>query len=422
MVSMAILVATTALLQAASSLSLPPSFKTVLINNVVQPKTIHEFSKNNVTAKWAPEYPKEWGSEDCHHVLNTPNPADTFNSVITDDGKVLVSLNSTHAEVFDLVNNVTASIFPLEVPDTPPELVITGALARSATQGGYDVFYGVALYKYYTWRTTFRQRVGPDLKPIGKAIAYDSQLSAISKQGKMATLRSQIFDLTTTNNTPIATLQPQPDIVELSYSPDGVYLASVSSNVAEASLWNATSGTKIFAFPVNEAVNWNPHTRFSPDGKYLAIALGSYNGTVQIYTVQNLSAPPIEFKLDFKSEVLDWSPDSQQIVIWARGRLQIVDVPSKEVVQTWQVDAVDASGDLAFTRKFHLILLGSMLYADSSQLPSGLTTVTRLCGNLAITSTCMTSRRTRSGLGLLGTWTTRGYMRTFTTGKIRIWS
>jgi hypothetical protein len=336
-------------------------------------------------------------------MFNTPNPADTFNGLITDDEKVLVLFNSTHAELFDLVNNVTASVFPLEVPDTPRKLVITGVLARPATQDGYDVFYGVALYTYDTWRKTFRQRVGSDLKPVGTAIAYDSQLSAISKQGKMATLRSQIFDLSTTNNTPIATLEPQPDIFELSYSPDGVYLASVSANVPEASLWNATSGTKLFSFPVTDAENWNPHTRFSPDGKYLAITLGRYTGTVQIYTVQNLTAPPVEFKFDLKYDVFDWSPDSQQIVICDHGRLQIFDVPSKEVVQTWQVDAVDAGGSLHFTRKLHLVLLGSMLCADLSQVSSGSTTVTRLRGNLAITSTCTTSRQTRSGHGPLET-------------------
>jgi hypothetical protein len=414
MLSMSILIATTALLQAVSPLSLPTNFKTVLVNNVAQPKTIHEFSKDNVTAKWAPGYPKDWGSEDYHHMFNTPNPAETFYGVITDDGKVLVTFNRTHAELFDLVNNVTASIFPLEVPDTPRGLFVAGALARPATQSGYDVFYGVVSYAYETWRTTFRQRVGSDLKPIGTAITYDSQLSAISNQGKMATLDSQIFDLATTNNTPIATLQPQPDIFELSYSPDGVYLASVSTKLAEASLWNATSGTKIFAFPVTEAGNYNPHTRFSPDGKYLAIALGKYSGTIQIYTVQNLTAPPVEFKFDIKYDVFDWSPDSQQIVICDNGRLRIFDVPSKEVVQTWQVDAVDASGSLYFTRMFHLILLGSILYADSSQLSNGLTAVTRLCGNSATTSTCTTSRRTRSGRGRLVTWTTRGHRRTFT--------
>ncbi|KAF1970650.1 YVTN repeat-like/Quino protein amine dehydrogenase [Bimuria novae-zelandiae CBS 107.79] len=336
MVSVSVIIAATALLQAVSS-AVPPGFKSVLANNVIVPKTTKDLAKNNVTAKWAPGYPKEWGSEDYHHLFDIPDPDDTFNGVITGDGKVLALFNNTHAELFDLVNNITASVFQLQVPD---KNFIVGVNVNPSTQGGYDVFYGVATYMYDYAKTTFRQRVGSDLKPLGTPIAYEGQIGTISKQGKMVTLGGQIYDLSTTDNTPAATLEGQHDITDFSFSPDGVHLASVSYREETADLWNATSGEKIFAFPPTRAQNWL--TRFSPDGKYIAITLGSTNNTIQFYQLSNLTAPPFEIKgFNFPSRVLDWSPTSQQIAIGDDGRFRIFNVPSKEIVQTWEVESND---------------------------------------------------------------------------------
>jgi WD40 repeat protein len=114
-------------------------------------------------------------------------------------------------------------------------------------------------------------------------------------------------------------------------------LNTLSWYALTADLWNATSGEKIFQFPETKAQNWV--TQFSPDGKYIAIALGSSNNTIQLYTLGNLTAPPIEIK-GFKDwpRYLDWSPDSSTLAVADIGRLQMFKVPSREVVQTWEID------------------------------------------------------------------------------------
>ncbi|KAL1604990.1 hypothetical protein SLS60_004533 [Paraconiothyrium brasiliense] len=331
-----LILATAGLLEAVRSTAVP-GVKTVLVNNVVVPKTKSDFAKNNVTAKWAPGYPKEWGSEDFHYQLNTPDPDDNFNAVVTNDEKYLAVTNGSYVEFIDLDKNATASGFAFQVPEK--QLAI-GLTIRPATQGGYDVFTGVVSYKYDTPKTTIRQRIGSDLKPVGQPIVYQGSIGAISKQGKLVSPSGYVYDLETTNNTPIATLKGQPDLTDFSFAPDGVHLASVSWHEETADLWNATSGEKIFSFPATKAQNWL--TRFSPDGKYVAFALGSSNNTVQIYTLANYTAAPIEIKgFNDWPRYLDWSPTSEQIAIADDGRLRVYNVPSKEVTQTWQVDSTN---------------------------------------------------------------------------------
>ncbi|KAF2439178.1 lytic polysaccharide monooxygenase [Karstenula rhodostoma CBS 690.94] len=331
-----LLLATTGIVQAAYSAALP-GFKTVLVNTVLVPKTKSDFAKNNVTAKWASGYPREWGSEDFHYQLNAPDPEDNFDAVVTSDEKYLVMFNGSYIEFIDVEKNTTASGFAFRVPDKQYAVDLT---VRPATKGGYDVFMGIASYKYDTPKTFLRQRVGSDVKPIDQPILYQGSIGAISKQGKLVSRYGYIYDLETTSNTPVATLKGQPAVTDLSFSPDGVHLSSVSWNEKTANLWNATSGEKIFSFPATNSQNWL--TRFSPDGKYVAIALGSGNNTLQIYAMSNLTAAPIEIK-DFNDwpRQLDWSPDSQQIAVGDRGRLRILNFPSKEVTQTWEIDITD---------------------------------------------------------------------------------
>lgn len=333
----ALLLATAGLIQSVNSAVLP-GVKTILVNNIVVPKTKQDFVKNNVTAKWAPSYPKEWGSEDFHYQFGTPDPDDNFNAVITEDEKILVLANRTHAKIINLETNSTTSIFQLQVPEKD---FVTGLSVRPATKGGYDLFTGVGRYIYNAASTTIRQRIGSDFNPVGTPITYQGPIGAISKQGKLASLRGYIYDLETTSDTPVATLKGQPDLTDFSFSPDGIHLATVSWHEETADLWNATSGEKIFQFPATKSQNWL--TRFSPDGKYIAFALGSANNTVQIYQLSNLTAAPIEIKgFNDWPRQFEWNPTSHQIAIGDDGRVKIYNVPSKELVQTWKVDVVDS--------------------------------------------------------------------------------
>ncbi|KAK7192344.1 hypothetical protein DPSP01_004931 [Paraphaeosphaeria sporulosa] len=333
MATLKLLIVTAGILRAAHSAVLP-GFKTVLVNNVIVPKTKSDFTKNNVPAKWASGHPKEWGTEDFHYRLNAQDPDDNFGAVVTGDERYLVMYNGSYVEFVDLEKNITASGFAFQIPD---KQYATDLTVRPATKGGYDVFTGVAPYKYDTTRTIIRQRVGSDVKPIDQPILYQGSIGDISNQGKLASTSGYIYDLETTSNSPVATLEGQPATSDLSFSPDGVHLSSVDWQAQTADLWNATSGEKIFSFPATNAQNWV--TRFSPDGKYVAITLGSGNRTLQIYAMSDLTAAPIEIK-DFNDwpRQLAWSPNSKEIAAGDDGRLRIFNVPSKEVIQTWQID------------------------------------------------------------------------------------
>jgi WD40 repeat protein len=325
------ILATVGLLQAVHS-AVIPGFKTVLVNNVLIPETKSNFAKGNVTALWAPGYPKQRGSEDFSYQLNVPDPEDTFNAVITDDGKYLTIWNKTHLEFIDVDKNTTAALISFQ---TPANTFVSGLTVRPAAQGSYDVLTGFnSRYIYDTPTNTLRQRVDADLKPVGTSIIYEGDIGAISKQGKLVANNGNIYDLESTSNSSVASLRGQ-DLTDFSFSPDGIHLASVSWHAMTADLWNATSGDRIFHFPDTGAQNWGAH--FSPDGKYVAIVLGSANNTLQIYSLGNLTAPPIEIK-DFKNAPthLDWSSTSQQIAIGDAERLRVFNVPSKEVVQTWE--------------------------------------------------------------------------------------
>ncbi|KAF2656934.1 YVTN repeat-like/Quino protein amine dehydrogenase [Lophiostoma macrostomum CBS 122681] len=333
MVFVGVILATACLLQAAGSTVLP-GFKTVLVNNVLVPKTKSDFSKNNISAKWALGYPKERGAEDFHYSFGTPDPGDNFNAVVTDDEKYVTLFNGTHVQFIDVARNFSALLFPFQ---SPANTFMSGLKVRPATQGGYDVLTGFNSRSANSIPTmTLRQRLDINLQPIGTSIIYQGSISAISKQGKMVSLEGDIYDLETASNSSVATLKGQSQLTDFSFSPDGVHLASVSSQAKTADLWNATSGDKIYAFPDTGAQNWL--TRFSPDGKYVVIALGSANNSVQIYALGNLTAPPIEIKgFNDWPRNLDWSPTSRQIAISDNGRLRIFDVPSKEVVQDWEI-------------------------------------------------------------------------------------
>jgi len=332
MIATHLVLASAGLLQTASSLTLRTT--EVLVNNIVVPREKSDFTKDGVSAQWASGYPKEWGSEDYQYQFNEPDPEDTFTSAITPDEKYLAMSNGTHVTFVDLEKNSTAATLAHTMPD---RILALSLMLRPAPQGGYDVFTsGSSGGKYDVISATVRTRLSSDLKPIGDPSTYQGAVGDISKQGKLAALSGNIYDLEG-SDTPIATLTDQPDITDLSFSPDGVHLASVSWHAQTADLWNATSGQKIFQFPATKAQNWV--TQFSPDGKYIAIALGSSNNTIQVYTLGNLTAPPTEIKgFNDWPRNLDWSTDSKTLTVADSGRLRIFKVPSREVVQTWEVD------------------------------------------------------------------------------------
>lgn len=319
------------LLQAAASRSLPA--RTDSTAAIVVPVLISDFAKNDVSAQWASGYPKEWGSEDFHYQFSVPDPEDCFNGVVTEDEKHLVMFNGTHVTFIDLETNSTVSTFRIKIPEN---ILALGLTIRSVPQGGYDLLVNVAPNRYDYPSMTIRTRLSPDLKLVGDPTHYQGGIGSISKQGRIATTYGYIYDLESSNDTSVV-MEGQPHITDLSFSPDGVHLASVSWQKATADLWNATSGKKIFEFPATNVENWV--TRFSPDGKYIAISLGSGKNSIQVYSLDDLATEPTVLQsFNFWIRAVEWSPDSKYIATGDKQRMQVWKMPEAQVVQTWEVE------------------------------------------------------------------------------------
>lgn len=308
------------------------------------PNTKSDFAKDGVPAKWAPGHPKEWGMEEFQVQFSAPEPLDNFQATVSPDEKYLALFNGSHVRVTDLdtANNAVVTTIPFALPDnyrgTKGWALDLSLRARS--QGGYDVLvdsgdpYGSAEF-------TARQILSADAQPIGTLDVFDGGKGSVSPTGLLATNHANVYDLESSRIKQVSALQDATEITDLSLGPDGVRLATVSWNAETTPyLWNATSGAKIFTFPETTAQNWL--VRISPDGEYVAMCLGSAIKTIQIYSLRDLQQAPIEITgfNDWPRE-MSWSPTSKQIAVGDNGRLHVFDVPSKALVQRWQVDAVD---------------------------------------------------------------------------------
>lgn len=302
-------------------------------DGVLVPKLASDFKKGDTTAQWAIGYPKQWGSEDFHHVFSPPDPEENFGATVTEDEKYLVMFNGTHATFIDLDKNATASTFSL---DLPPEFHPSGPTVRSSTQGGYHVLTALADHSGYTPTRFSRTRISSDLKPIGNPTLLEAgNIGAFDKSGRMATTSGFIYDLDSLDKPKVTFQNISGTITDMSFSGDGEYIATVGWQTMTADLWNATTGERILEFPKTNAQNWV--TRISPDNKYVFISLGTRY--LQIYALDNLTAPPIELR-EFNDwmRALEWSPDGKYLAVGDSSRIQIWKFPEVERVQTWQVE------------------------------------------------------------------------------------
>lgn len=309
-----------------------------LVNSIVVPKLKLDFAKNNVSAQYAPSFPKEWGSESFKYKFNEPAPNDHFSGTVTEDQKYLVMHNGSHIRFADLTSNSTVTTFDLGKPDKYALLELT---LRSSPVGGYDVLANAGPSRNDEPSAVLYRHVGADLKPTSSEPSiYTGGFGALSKQGKLATTAGYVYDLN--NNGTAVTLEGAPSITDASFSPDGVHLSTVSWHAETADLWNASSGSRIFKFPETKAQNWN--TRFSPNGKYVVITAGSSNNTVLIYTLANLTANPITLAgfNDWPRQIA-WSQTGDHFAVSDQGRVRIWHIPSAQLLQTWQVDATGSN-------------------------------------------------------------------------------
>jgi hypothetical protein len=334
-----LLCVTAGLFQEVSSLSDPgvPDGFQITDTGVLVPKLKSDFKKGNATAQWAPGHPKSWGSEDYHVQFNDPLPETTFSATVTKDEKFLVMFNMTHARFLDMDSNTTVATIDMGIPP-PPAGKGQSLMVVPVLQGGFDLIAEVLNPTTFYVEGVYRTRVTADLKPVGTPDVFaGAEIGAIDKDGRMALTDGNIYDLNRLNYsiTPVVSLKNHTKISFMDFSPDAKLLSACDWEERAAQIYNATSGDKVFDFPPTNAQLWV--TKFSPDGKYVLIALGS--GTVQVFEVANLTAPPtvVSSYVRMNNDIA-WSPDSKYLATSNSGNLTIWKFPGGEPVQSWAVD------------------------------------------------------------------------------------
>lgn len=347
MVSIPFLLILPGLLQLASAGTVPTrtnSFQTVEAAAKAPPDLLSDFQQNNVSAKWAEGYPKEWGSESFKLEYPLPLGSSTsFFAAVSKDEKILALTNGTHAKVFKMDNMTLVSEFPLKINWA------YRILLRSAPEGQHDLF--ATSYEYNNpdgSAPTRKIRLSPDGIPTGQETDYNGRLSSfdiqsISNDGRrLLTLQStRVFVYDVDDPSKNLTLNQHSDsVMSAIFSPDGKYIATAAWD-GYGKLWNATSGELVYSFGPSGGQNWL--TRFSPDGKYVLVAVGS--GTkvkphVKIWSLTNLTAEPIEFAGLFPDWVrsAEWTSDGEYLAIGSYGKMIVYSMNQRQIVQTWQME------------------------------------------------------------------------------------
>jgi WD40 repeat protein len=326
-------------------------------------KPARDFSKGGVPAQWAPGHPKTWGSEDFRYTLKTfsPSPSYAFEAAITSDDRYLVAVNSSHVEFTDLDKNfaIAATVDFGWKGDTPSGP--TGLTVLPAAQGGYHVLFSLLVYPK---QSTVRLLFSPDLKLVEDAHIYTGEINASNEaRGLIALILPappdalspldgplavyDIFRAAPATHEPLFTLPLEGRRADLSLSPDGAYLTqSLFNTPGMVDVFNASSGETVANFPLGNDARGR-RASVSADGQFLAIGTQSNeeNGAqLRIYAVASPDKLLAEFGLGVTYPFgLHWRPDGKQILAVDNNRIRVLNVPSMEVVNTWEVDYAKAA-------------------------------------------------------------------------------
>jgi WD40 repeat protein len=119
------------------------------------------------------------------------------------------------------------------------------------------------------------------------------------------------------------------------FSPDGKYLASAHGSWdgqegGEVRVWDSTTGKPKFVIPVDRGIRT---VGWGPKGKFLAAS--GYGGFLYFYDADT-GKPTGQMKFPASVEVLQISPDEKQIVTaHGNGSVRVTELPSKKELQHW---------------------------------------------------------------------------------------
>ncbi|KAI1263468.1 hypothetical protein F5Y18DRAFT_429156 [Xylariaceae sp. FL1019] len=301
---------------------------------------ISDFKKNNVSASWAPGHPKVWGSEEVlfegKYVMD-----------VSDDQKFLAFAEGTNVTIRDAETQAYVSSFNVDYLGTPRSVTFQPAL-----DDGYNVFVYATNYSttnaamdvvtqlHMSADATF---TGEQMPVVGRlssfagAFSPDHQRFTVYAPTDYSQIANEgvIHDVNNPNNTVNLTGHTD-SIMSSSFSPDGTLISTAAWD-GYAKVWNASTGELLQDYGYSGAQNWL--TSFSPDGKYLIVTIGGGINTVNLYTVANLSADPIQVtRWSGWIRYAAWSSNSKLLALGSYGLIQVWDVAQQKVVQRWEME------------------------------------------------------------------------------------
>jgi eukaryotic-like serine/threonine-protein kinase len=130
-------------------------------------------------------------------------------------------------------------------------------------------------------------------------------------------------------------------VLALDWSPDGAFLVSCEENERALHLWSSETGDLTERIPLSIFSTRPAHVttvRWSPTGKY--IAAGCDDGTVQMVDVESLRHCWTYRSGQDAIDALAWAPDGSRLASASSGW--------KQRVEVWQVEAAGESHDLKY--------------------------------------------------------------------------
>lgn len=317
--------------------NVPEGFE-ITEDGIAIPKPRRDFSKNNVSAQWAPGYPKAWGSENFRLQEEAPDPQSDFWGAVTPNEKYVALLNGSHIKFLDVE---TKHILP--VTEMYPEGTRSQQTVLRPAPGGEHNIFLLASRLNDSSDHLYRHRFSSSVIPTGDWSTYSGTFLSFSENFRMITTTGVIYDMSRPNQT-VTSISYDPN--ERYYNvlnPDGRYVVTSdytheTRNVT-ITLWNATSGQEIGVLPRDDVAAL--YVAFSRDNKYIATCGPDYSKDMitRFYRVDDLTAPPIALpnaRMNICS--LQWNPDSSLVAQIQSASLYIWKFPELILYQAWETD------------------------------------------------------------------------------------
>ncbi|CAH0028558.1 unnamed protein product [Clonostachys rhizophaga] len=295
---------------------------------------ITDFQKDGVNSSWAEGHPKIWAAAavDFKGPAVVDVSADEKFIVVASGRNVTIRDTSTQEIVSSVLTDASGSANTVSIfPDVDEGYSVFVATSDTASNK-------VTRFRFSSGGAV----VGEQTQYDGLLSTFDGRRGPFNEDGRRflaATDRSvrqlTIYDVDNPDSNVVLTGHTD-RLISAAFSPDGA-LVSTASWDQSMKLWNASTGELVHSFGPSGGQNWK--TNFSPDGKYVVLGTSAAKGTVNIWSLADVTAPPIVIS-NFGDWVrtASWTSDSKFIAAGTYGIVQVYSMDEQKVIQRWQTE------------------------------------------------------------------------------------